>query len=238
MVTTSKPFTLPIPAFNKRAQSSTTPRISTEIASTSTRKRSLFAPSPPTTKKAEVRGRVIEILDDEEKRMKKQEVLQRLSSNALGLVERAKSPYPDEDDKAKQTRVSCRRCWFFTFLSLCWTLMCALSNFQEYKSSLYKDSKLGDDMEATSSRPFASLEHFGHEDDESWTSSPPREFSLSSATGPAAVDAMSTGEATGTLGGEGSSGDKQSEGAPSTSITAQPLQPLAKSWTFGKFFGR
>ena len=93
-------------------------------------------------------------------------------------------------------------------------------------------------MEATSSRPFSSLEHFNYEDDESWTSSPPPESLSTYAAKISAGDSALAGQATDDTGGAASTSDGQTDGATHNSATGQSLQPLAKNWTFKKFFGR
>lgn len=89
---------------------------------------------------------------------------------------------------------------------------------QEYKSALYRSTKLGNDMEATSSVPFAALEQVNHAE-EDWTSSP--EGSPMPENGP-------------------------NENNPKTHESAKPAagagtstlpDPSGKRWTF-KLFGR
>lgn len=226
VITTSKSFKLPIPAFNALSKNAAAggSSASNEMARTSTKRRTLFQPPPVNSTKTQGQAKIIEIFDDEEKRKMKTEALKGLESSSLGLTQRAKTAFKDEPTDSKEAGVSP--------LFPSDVVICTLTklSFQEYRSSLYKDSKLGDDVEATSCRPFSNLEHFRPEEDKSWTSSPPRETSPSHATIFAVRDAAATVQLLDDT-------HAPAEGT-SANATAQSLHPLAQKWTFKKFFGR
>jgi hypothetical protein len=211
MITITNAFKLPVPALDKISSKTNIrqPVVTVLTDSTALRRRPLFQPPP-----ASGSSRVVEIPDDEERKKQKAEALKGLSSAGLGLSERQKQACRDDEAPSKQSGVS------LLFIHLMYTRL-RHTTLQEHKSSLYKTSKLGNDMEATSSVPFAKLEQFRYEEEEEWTSSP---------EGSPAPDARP-------LAGCSATDHTATESASSQNEAPQPVLPPAKKWTF-KMFGR